>query len=242
MITGGGEPGVLRFERLVELVRECAAVFPKVVLITNGYFLAERCELERGELLATLADHGLSVLAVSRHHHDADANASLMRLDTRSERIARTFQSCRQRFGRLNLRWVCVLQAGGIDSSDRVSEFLDWTASLDVPEVCFKELYVSTSHESVYHDYVANEWSYRHQVPLQLILKVASKQGWSEAGRLPWGSPVFDADWRGRPLRIAAYTEPSLFWERSHGIARSWNVMADGRCLASLEDRGSEVC
>ena len=42
-------------------------------------------------------------------------------------------------------------------------------------------------------------------------------------------------------IRVAAYTEPSLFWERSHGVARSWNLMSDGRCLASLEDRASEI-
>ncbi|MEZ0091017.1 hypothetical protein ABH925_002176 [Streptacidiphilus sp. EB129] len=40
---------------------------------------------------------------------------------------------------------------------------------------------------------------------------------------------------------IAAYTEPSLLWERTSGIARSWNVMADGRCDASLEDQASEI-
>ena len=58
---------------------------------------------------------------------------------------------------------------------------------------------------------------------------------------LPWGAPVYDVFVHGRPIRIAAYTEPSLFWERTRGIARSWNIMADGRCLASLEDRGSVV-
>jgi hypothetical protein len=42
-------------------------------------------------------------------------------------------------------------------------------------------------------------------------------------------------------MRVAAYTEPSLFWERSRGLARSWNVMSDGTCLASLEDRGTDV-
>ncbi|MGR5130705.1 hypothetical protein, partial [Photobacterium swingsii] len=57
----------------------------------------------------------------------------------------------------------------------------------------------------------------------------------------PWGAPVFAGEWAGRPMRIAAYTEPSLYWERTHGIARSWNVMADGRCYASLEDRASEL-
>ena len=42
-------------------------------------------------------------------------------------------------------------------------------------------------------------------------------------------------------MKIAAYTEPSLFWERSQGIARSWNVLADNRCFVSLEDRESHI-
>ena len=46
---------------------------------------------------------------------------------------------------------------------------------------------------------------------------------------------------QGKPLQVAAYSEPSLFWERTSGLARSWNVMADGRCLVSLEDRASEI-
>lgn len=44
VITGGGEPGLLRFELLVDLVLRCAARFPKVVLISNGVFLAEQAE------------------------------------------------------------------------------------------------------------------------------------------------------------------------------------------------------
>jgi hypothetical protein len=59
--------------------------------------------------------------------------------------------------------------------------------------------------------------------------------------RLPWGAPVFTGQVDGRDVRVAAYTEPSLFWERTRGVARSWNVMADGSCLASLEDRGSRL-
>ena len=49
--------------------------------------------------------------------------------------------------------------------------------------------------------------------------------------------------WRGRELKVAAYTEPSVFWERSNcgGVCRSWNYMASGEVLASLEDRDSQV-
>lgn len=229
VITGGGEPGLLPLPDLVRLVGTCAEVFPKVVLITNGYFLQRRIEA-----VASLRDAGLSVLSVSRHHHDDARNADLMRLDTRPQVLAASASGVR-------LRWVCVLQRGGIDSPEDLAAYLDWVSELGVEEVCFKELYVSTSQESVYHERAANEWSRRQQVPLRLVLDFARDHGWSEVARLPWGAPIYRTVWRGRPLQVAAYTEPSLFWERTHGLARSWNLMADGRCLASLEDRGSEV-
>jgi hypothetical protein len=165
-----------------------------------------------------------------------------MRLKTRPDRIADTWKQHREQMQRLRLRWVCVLQSEGIDSQQSVAKYLDWTTSLGVSEVCFKELYVSTSQESVYHDYAANQWSQRRQVSLQTILQFADEHEWQIVEELPWGAPIFQGDWNGRTVKVAAYTEPSLFWERSRGIARSWNLMADGRCLASLEDRGSEVC
>ena len=46
--------------------------------------------------------------------------------------------------------------------------------------------------------------------------------------RLPWGSPLYELDWKGTKLQIAAYTEPTVYWEKSHGLSRSWNLMADG--------------
>ena len=52
---------------------------------------------------------------------------------------------------------------------------------------------------------------------------------------------MFNGMIEGRTVSVAAYTEPSLFWERSNGIARSWNIMADGKCLVSLEDRRSTI-
>jgi hypothetical protein len=122
-----------------------------------------------------------------------------------------------------------------------VRDYVAWAASLGVPEICFKELYVSTSRESVYHSASANEWAAQHQVPLSLVTDFAAEHGFREVTRLPWGAPVFRGEVAGQEIAIAAYTEPSLFWERTHGIARSWNLMADGRCLVSLEDRDSEI-
>ena len=122
-----------------------------------------------------------------------------------------------------------------------LTKYVEWAAQQGVEELCFKELYVSTSAESVYHDRAANDWSRRHQVPLSLVTRFAAEHDFELECRLPWGAPIFRGQLAGRPLRIAAYTEPSLLWERTQGIARSWNVMADGRCHVSLEDRASEI-
>jgi molybdenum cofactor biosynthesis enzyme MoaA len=236
VITGGGEPGLLPFAQLVRLVRECADALPRTVLITNGYFLQRMSSSDRHIALEELAHAGLRVLSVSRHHPEDGRNTALMNLDTRPQSIAAVWP-----VNGLRLRWVCVLQRGGVDSAEAIASYLDWSTALGVTEICFKELYVSTSHESVYHSREANEWSHRHQVPLRLILDFARSHGWVEVERLPWGAPVFRGDWNGHTVQVAAYTEPSLFWERANGLVRSWNLMADGRCLASLEDRSSEV-
>jgi molybdenum cofactor biosynthesis enzyme MoaA len=240
VITGGGEPALLRDGDLDRLIREAAAVFPKVVLITNGFKWGHMTREVRAKALDGLERAGLSVLAVSRHHFDPARNAALMSLDTGSEALAQSW-SMPSGTRQLKLRWICVLQRGGIEDRTSLERYLDWTVDLGVEEVCFKELYVAASIESEYYDRAANDWSAKNQVPLQLVLDLADDAGWNLKERLPWGAPVFEGRWRNRPVRIAAYTEPSVLWELTHRICRSWNLMADGRCLASLEDPRSEV-
>jgi hypothetical protein len=229
VITGGGEPGLLPQAALESLVERCATGFRKVVLITNGVVLA-REGLER---IRRLHERGLSVLAVSRHHAGEARNAALMGLATQTPKLL----AHRRELPSLRFRLICVLQKNGVASAGDVRDYLDFARSHGVDEVCFKELYVSTSAESVYHSREANQFSAAHQVPLSVVHEWAEQSGARPLHALPWGAPVFEHD----GLRVAAYTEPSLFWERTHGLARSWNVMADGRCLASLEDKRSEV-
>lgn len=237
VITGGGEPGLVRFDRLLEIVGACHRTLGKVTLITNGHSLGHLPDAEREKRLAALGQAGLSTLSVSRHHWDAGENAALMNLDCRQDDLARTL---RQGTGP-KLRWVCVLQRGGVEDEAGLARYLDMAADSGAREICFKELYVSASTESIYHDRKANQWSERHQVPLALLLRFAEHHGWTRTGELPWGAPILETVWRGVPLRIAAYTEPSVAWERTHGLCRSWNLMADSRCYASLEDRASLV-
>lgn len=241
VITGGGEPTLLREEDLLRLIGTASAIFPKVVLITNGFRWGPLPRPECVDALLALQRAGLSVLSLSRHHFDGDRNAALMHLDARSEAIADGWASARDRLRGLVLRWVCVLQREGIEDRASLERYLDWAVSTGVREVCFKELYVSSSIESEYYDRAANDWSAAHQVPLKLVLDLAKDAGWELRETLPWGSPIFEGAWRGVRIRVAAYTEPSVLWERTHGTCRSWNLMSDGRCLASLEDRRSEV-
>lgn len=241
VITGGGEPTLLPFEQQLRLVSACSAAFPKVVLITNAHTLAKGSHADRAERLGALGGAGLNVLAVSRHHHDDTVNERLMMLRTPVSSVIDTWRVERDRLPGLRMRLICVLQYGGVADAAEVAGYLSWAAALGVEEVCFKELYVSTSTESLYFDRAANVWSREHQVSLSLVTGFAEQHGFQLASRLPWGAPVYQGSWDGRPMRIAAYTEPSLLWERTHGIARSWNVMADGRCYASLEDRASEI-
>jgi len=227
--------------RLVDFIRVGTATLGKSVLITNGHHLTKLDEAQRIKFLTDYATAGLSVLAISRHHYNETTNERLMSLMTPAGVIADTWRHLGCQWPKMHLRFICVLQQGGVEDLDSLQHYIDWATSLGVTEICFKELYVSTSVESVYHNNAANVWSYQHQTPLSIVLTLARQQGWEELGRLPWGAPVFKGLWRGRPVQIAAYTEPSLFWEQTHGIARSWNLMADGRCLVSLEDRGSEL-
>lgn len=240
VITGGGEPTLLGKELLLRLISECADRFAKVVLITNGHTLTSR-NTNQSTRLDALYSSGLRVLVISRHHYDSEHNSRLMNLDTPVESLVHTWRANQHRWPHLRLRLICVLQKSGIEDNATLERYISWAAEQGVEEICFKELYVSTSAESIYHDRSANSWSRQHQVPLSLVTNFAGREGFVIEDSLPWGAPIYRGLWHGKPMQIAAYTEPSLFWERSQGVARSWNVMADGRCHVSLEDRASEI-
>lgn len=241
VITGGGEPTLLKHGQLVNLVGRCASHFNKVVLITNGHILGRLNPEERFERMRALDVAGLSVLALSRHHHDAKRNISIMGLDTKTEAVAEIWRTHRSTFNRLALRLICVLQDTGVANVKDIEDYLSWASEQGIHQVNFKELYVSTSDESAYSGKLANIFSARHQVPLSIVYDFALKHQWSQITELPWGAPVYQGRWNGRSMQIAAYTEPSVYWERTHGIARSWNLMSDGSVLASLEDLTSHV-
>ncbi len=241
VITGGGEPMLLPWARLKELIETCKDSFDKVVLITNGVQLSVYYQDETPRRLQQLSQAGLSVLALSRHHFKPEVNRRLMGLDTHTERVLAAARTLGNSDETLKPRLICVLQRGGIETQQDVADYVRWAAAQGVEEICFKELYVSTSLESVYYSKASNTFSQQHHIPLSVVLNWAKAQSFERCAELPWGAPVFSGKVDGKPVRVAAYSEPSLFWERSKGIARSWNVMSDGSVFASLEDRASRI-
>lgn len=192
-------------------------------------------------MLSAYHEAGLRVLSISRHHFDSAVSQRVMKLPTNVESVVQTWRRGAERWPELKLRLVCVLQQGAVDSSESIENYVEWATRQGVTEICFKELYVSTSIESVYYVRESNRWSERNQVPLSLVSEFAVKFGFEVESCLPWGAPIFRGLYQKQQMRIAAYTEPSMYWERTQEMARSWNLLADGRCFASLEDLESEI-
>lgn len=239
VITGGGEPTLIAHEKLLEMINLCALYFPnKVVLISNAYVYATQKASIILEHLTALKSAGLTDLAISRHHYDDKVNEEIMKLHTPIENI---LQLKKEGLLSLSIRLIAVLQKKGINSKEEIANYLNWAGNFGVEQICFKELYVSTSNESYYHEYTANDFSYENQVSLSLVLEFCEEHGFRKVGQLPWGAPLYEGVFNGNKFSIAVYTEPSLYWELSNGLSRSWNIMSNGDCLASLEDKQSLI-
>lgn len=236
VITGGGEPTLLNARQLRDGIEVLSSTFGRTILISNGHLLGSRSHAKSYQDIKSWADAGLSVLALSRHAASNEDAERLMGLSAWTEVAISLAHSVG-----IVPRLIAVLQKGGVEDGKSLDSYLDWAVDNGVGEINFKELYVSTSLESTWSDREANLYSERNAVPLSLILNAAEDRGWSLKSKLPWGAPVFHATHKGHQLKIAAYTEPSVHWERANGIARSWNVMADGTVMASLEDQNSKV-
>jgi len=208
------------------------------VLISNAYVYATQKASIILERLTALKSAGLTDLSISRHHYDDKVNEEIMKLHTPIENI---LQLKKEGLLSLSIRLIAVLQKKGINSKEEIANYLNWAGNFGVEQICFKELYVSTSNESYYHEYTANDFSYENQVSLSLVLEFCEEHGFRKVGQLPWGAPLYEGVFNGNKFSIAVYTEPSLYWELSNGLSRSWNIMSNGDCLASLEDKQSLI-
>lgn len=104
VITGGGEPMMLQFEKLKNLITMCSEQFRKVVMITNGYVLGRLNENQILEKLLELQNSGLNILSISRHASDPKNNTKIMYLDTMSDNITYVVKKYHNKFTTLKLR------------------------------------------------------------------------------------------------------------------------------------------
>lgn len=231
VITGGGEPSLVKKERLYEYIRFMKEYVEKVVMISNGHVYTKGTEEETISHLKALESQGLDVLCISRHGYDNILNTKLMYLDTNTEQILKI----QEELSTLKIRLICVLQKLGVEDEESLVKYLNFASENKVKEICFKELYVSTSKESMFFDLEGNNYCRRNQVPLQMVIDYLEKNGAVKVSELEWGSPVYELIHNGHKIKIACYTEPSVFWEQTNKLARSWNILSDGRCYGSLE-------
>lgn len=232
VITGGGEPTLAKRSALAELVGLLSAEIGSTLIITNGIIWGALSEAELVERLDELAGAGLSTIALSRHGVGRESSARIMGVDANAGRLAQAIS----KHGKIKGRSICVLQKSGVETSADIAAYLAARASEGVGEVCFKELYVSSLSENPWAMSQENLFATKNQVPLSLAVAALRDLGFEQCSALPWGAPVFKGVVQGMSMSVAAYTEPSVGWELASRIARSWNLMSDGRCLASLED------
>jgi len=226
VLTGGGEPGLLKISDLCEIFQLSSSVFKKSVMISNGMFLKNKDI----DTLIQLHKSGLNILALSVHHFDAKVNTKIMGIDTNFLHSINLINK-----SPLSSRLICVIQKTGISSHENIRDYLDFAIEKGIQEVTFKELYVSSIYETEYANSPENEYSKENRVPLSVVLDFANQNNLRQIAKLPWGSPVFQY----KNITFCAYTEPSVGWEKHNKIARSWNIMSDGQCFASLEDSSS---
>lgn len=207
----------------------------KTVLISNGIFLSKETPEDIRRRLHELHKAGLSKLSISCHHHDEETNLRIMGINTQTSKILKSAEA--ELSEQPTIRLICVLQKTGIATVEDVESYIAFAKAHNVGEVCFKELYVSATNESLYSGGKENLYSLANQESLEVVHSWAKKVGAEVVSELPWGSPIFEYE----GMTVAAYTEPSVGWERSQGIARSWNFMADNKVFASLEDEGSII-
>lgn len=240
VLTGGGEPTIMPFNEIIECLEIADKHFKKKILITNGLFLSQKEEQEIEERLKALKTAGLTILSFSYHNVTPEGVKKIMGIDTNIEKVLKVWQKM-DKNEVPTIRLICVLQQGAIDSIEKITEYLEFAAHYDVTQVCFKELYVSSTTESLYSGGKENIYSRDHQVSLSILLKWFADKKAPKIGELAWGAPIHSVTINGTEISVAAYTEPSVGWERTSGIARSWNYMADQKCFASLEDEASII-
>jgi hypothetical protein len=217
VVTGGGEP-LLRPDECVRCVRLAAETFDEIALFSNG-----------ARLTAPVADDlvaaGLSYLCWSRH---AIADVDNRQIMGPAAPNADTVLAVAER-ARLPVRATCVMSTAGVANAEQAWAYIAALSATGVREFTFKHTYVA-SRRSVFASSPANQWCGEHRVDMDPFAGTGDV-----VGSLPWGPKIR----RIGEVQVCHYYEPTPEWELRHRLARSSNLLSDGRVYASLEDQAS---
>ena len=217
VVTGGGEP-LLRADACVEAIRVAKKTFDEIALFTNGALLSVG-------LARRLREAGLSYVCWSRHAVSDASNRSLM--GVAAPAADDVLAACAA--ADLKVRATCVMNAAGVADRPAVWSYIDAFAARGVVEFTFKHTYVARA-SSLFASSPANQWATDHQVSADPFA------GHGEVvASLPWGPTIR----RIGEVQVCHYYEPTPDWELAHRLARSSNLLSDGRLYASLEDETS---
>jgi hypothetical protein len=218
VVTGGGEP-LLRPRAVLLALDVGRQFFNETALFTNGALLDR-------PLVRALAARGLSYVCFSRHHQEDARNRELMGGDAPAlDDFFRLVD------GRLKIRATCVLCQGFVENSADVWRYIETLRAQGVREFTFKHTYIAYG-QSLFGASAQNRWAGEHQVQTDPF----ANEG-DVLATLPWGPQIK----RIGDLQLCYYYEPTPDWELRHRLARSTNLLADGRVYASLEDQRSHL-
>jgi len=144
----------------------------------------------------------------------------------------------------LALRWVCVLQKGGVEDMSSLGAASTGPLALACGSFALKS---SMCRRQPHRATTLTRATFGHEkcrYRLAWLLIGASRITFQRYQSCRGAYRCTLAIGKAQTFSIAAYTEPSVVWERTNAarLARSWNLMASGECLASLEDASSGVC
>jgi hypothetical protein len=126
--------------QMLDVLQEHAAISSvgDKVLYTNAAGIA----VNSGEdIVRRLVNFNIDWLEISRHHFDGETNQRIMRFrpDVEARDQAVFERALAQAQAKLSVKLVCIVQRGGIDSAQRVADYLDWARRLGVRHVIFRE-------------------------------------------------------------------------------------------------------
>lgn len=183
------------------------------VLYTNGAGLA----LYPQRLIPALLEFGLSWVEWSRHHHTDHANDLIMRL-RRGQPVAQqeqVIQALKAVNTQVPVKLVCVVQRGGVASSQDVLDYVRWAHGVGIRSVIFREF---SALPASYQANATKRYVDDHRVRIDDLLEDCLTnpefRSMFEPEALTQGYYFWNARWRGPHLTETVFERAN--YQRLH--------------------------